>query len=221
MLVRKTICGHSFFVTSPTEYPYGNGCFDEEEPIHAAWCAVPSAGLVVDVGASFGAFTLPALANGCRLLAFEPSDDGARILAENVRANGWSDRCTIKRVALFDGGVYPVALHRSVFKDSYPAQSVTYSTLDEQVGGADVAAIKIDIEGGELGCLQGAQQTLTRCRPLVLIEDHAGIMPGHVVSDYPASVGGTDAVISLLSGLGYGVERISWDCNRRYLIARA
>lgn len=34
----------------------------------------------------------------------------------------------------------------------------------------DLSFVKIDVEGGEIGCLQGAEQTLARLRPLVSVE---------------------------------------------------
>jgi hypothetical protein len=34
----------------------------------------------------------------------------------------------------------------------------------------DVGFVKIDVEGHELAALRGAEQTLRRCRPLVLVE---------------------------------------------------
>jgi len=35
---------------------------------------------------------------------------------------------------------------------------------------SNLSFVKIDIEGGEIGCLQGAEQTLARLRPLVSVE---------------------------------------------------
>ena len=219
-VITKTICNRSFKALDPATYPYANGCFDEEEPIHAIWCEMGDGKRVVDVGACFGAFTLPALAAGAEVVAFEPSDDGVRILAENVRANGWLWRATLKRCAVFDGWRYPQELHDDVFGRSYPAKDVRYSTLDIEVGGR-IDAIKIDVEGGELGVLQGATRILRLARPLLLIEDHDGIDPGKPGSDYPQSIGSREKITSMLTSLGYSVERREWSCNRSYLIARA
>jgi len=219
----KTICNRSFEVVDTSTYPYGNGCFDEEEPIHADWCQFGAGHIMLDIGASFGAFTLPALSAGASVVAFEPSDDGARILEANVRLNGWQERCSILRCAIYDGsGGYPHDLQSDVFGRSYPTQAVTYSTLDAEVGGR-VDAIKIDVEGGELGVLRGGEQLLRRCRPALFIEDHDGCSPnaGCVVSDFPARIHSRQRIVEMLTSMGYSVERRMWNCNRSYLLARA
>lgn len=217
-LVRKTTCGRSFIVVDPASYPYGNGCFDEEEPIHAAWCRFGEGAVLVDVGASFGAFTLPALAGGATVIAFEPSRDGVRILRENLSANRWTNRCTINQRALFDGGTYPKELAASVFGISYPADNVVYTSLDLHVFDR-IDAIKIDVEGGELGVLRGGLDTIERCRPVLLIEDHDGITPGHIVSDYPQSISSHNEIVSLLEARAYRVETRIWPPNRKYVFA--
>lgn len=219
--VHKTLGGLTFQVVDPMTYPHGNFCFDEEEPILAPWLEFRGGSTVVDVGACFGSFTMPALAAGARVVAFEPSDDGERILRENVALNGWSARCDVRKCAVFDvGSTYPAALHDSVFRHSYPAAYVVYSTLDSEIR-EHVDAIKIDVEGGELGVLRGAMRILSSWHPTLLIEDHEGINHGHIVSDYPTSVGSRSAILSLLSGLGYSIERAEYACNRGYIIARA
>jgi FkbM family methyltransferase len=47
---------------------------------------------------------------------------------------------------------------------------VRMTTLDEMVGAEQIDFIKIDVEGGEYAVLQGAVQTLSRCRPVVVFE---------------------------------------------------
>jgi FkbM family methyltransferase len=47
---------------------------------------------------------------------------------------------------------------------------VRIERLDTLVSHADVDAIKIDVEGAELGVLRGAVNLLTRCRPVIMFE---------------------------------------------------
>jgi FkbM family methyltransferase len=47
---------------------------------------------------------------------------------------------------------------------------VPIDTLDNLVKAVDVDAIKIDVEGAELGVLRGAVSTLRRCRPIIMFE---------------------------------------------------
>jgi FkbM family methyltransferase len=47
---------------------------------------------------------------------------------------------------------------------------VSIEKLDNLVKAIDVDAIKIDVEGAELGVLRGAVQILRRCRPIIMFE---------------------------------------------------
>jgi len=64
-----------------------------------------------------------------------------------------------------------------------------------------VDLMKIDVEGGELGVLQGAQETIRRCRPIIIFEhglgasDHYGTRP--------------EMVFALLDGLDMNVNLMS------------
>lgn len=219
-LVQQTLGGQTFAIVDPKSYPHGWNAYDEEEPIFADWMRHARPGCVlVDVGMGWGNYTMPALAAGATVHAFEPSQEQVETVQLAIGANGFGPRCTVHMHALFDGGSYPPELAAWVHGQAYPAKDVEYFRLDECVT-SRVDAIKIDVEGGELGVLRGAEKTLRRCKPIVLVEDHAGINPGHVISEYPESLGGTAALIKFLEGLGYDCEPRSWVCGRKYLVAR-
>ena len=131
MSVERSYQGHSFHVVDPDTYPYGTNIFDDPEPILKLWNFFPGE-IAVDVGASFGCFTCFALVLGADVLAFEPSSDGHRILAENVKLNNWQDRCTIHKVALYDGVSLPDNWIAEVFGIHYPATDVQFKSLDLQ-----------------------------------------------------------------------------------------
>lgn len=48
--------------------------------------------------------------------------------------------------------------------------SIAIMSIDEVVGEADVAVIQLDVEGHEVSCLRGAEKTIKRCRPLIVLE---------------------------------------------------
>jgi hypothetical protein len=53
--------------------------------------------------------------------------------------------------------------------------TVDCETLDDVIlafGVSQVSAIKIDVEGAELGVIQGAEQTIMKFRPRLVIEAH-------------------------------------------------
>jgi FkbM family methyltransferase len=48
--------------------------------------------------------------------------------------------------------------------------TVEVSTLDDELAGVSPSVIKIDVEGGELGVLEGGRTTLSQARPVVIFE---------------------------------------------------
>ena len=59
----------------------------------------------------------------------------------------------------------------TMFRPSYTArkEEVEVTTVDRLLDGTPVDFIKLDVEGAEAAALRGAEQTLSRCRPALLI----------------------------------------------------
>ena len=77
---------------------------------------------------------------------------------------------------------------------------VEVSTLDEELAGESPALIKIDVEGAELGVLEGSLGLLSRARPKIVFEH---------VPDTSALYGHAPGEIwDLLAGLGYRVMSV-------------
>ncbi len=219
MSVERSYQGHSFHVVDPDTYPYGTNIFDDPEPILKLWNFFPGE-IAVDVGASFGCFTCFALVLGADVLAFEPSSDGHRILAENVKLNNWQDRCTIHKVALYDGVSLPDNWIAEVFGIHYPATDVQFKSLDEY-NIPRIDKMKIDVEGSELAVLRGGLETIRRCKPMLLIEDHDGVNPHSLIGTYPESIGSSSKIQKMLIELGYSVTLESYERGRKYIVATA
>lgn len=77
---------------------------------------------------------------------------------------------------------------------------VQVSTLDEELDGETPTLIKIDVEGAELGVVQGAQELLRRARPTIVFEHVAAT--SSLYRDPPG------ALWDLLSGLDYRIMSI-------------
>lgn len=137
------------------------------------------AGLAVDAGAHIGNHTLwfAAICN-LDVIAFEPSG-AVDELRGNVHLNKLEDRVRVEQIAL---GAVP-GRARLVDKGRYVAEPwsdmctelkldrghVEVRTLDSYEL-QDVAVIKADVEGMEALVMQGAIETIRRCRPVVYAE---------------------------------------------------
>lgn len=178
---------------------------------------------VVDVGANIGEI---ALATGARVgrqgrvLAFEPQSRLAERLRLHAAANdlgnievlemGLSDRtgaATLFAPAeAFDDGSQHSGL-ASLYRTETRADAVSQVQLitldqylqDHAVEGVDV--IKVDVEGAELATLRGAEATLRRFRPVLIVE----------VQQESSLAAGYDqrSILEFLSPLGYEFFRIA------------
>jgi FkbM family methyltransferase len=159
------------------------GLYDRHE-LRLVHGALAGSGDFVDVGAHVGMYTVAAavaLGPRGRVLAFEPHPEARRQLAANVELNG----CT--NVVISDAAVAEqpgeLVLHVPAtpdpsfsslapdrFHEGEPVR-VRAVTLDDEVRRLALApaAIKIDVEGTELGVLAGGRETL-EARPLLVVE---------------------------------------------------
>jgi FkbM family methyltransferase len=213
--VTKSFAGKSFWVLDRVHH-----LFDQlEPPMEKYWHLIKQDDVVVDVGACYGQYALPALALGANVIAYEPFDDGRMVLREQVAQNGWSGHCTIVEVALGNGAPYPTELSSEVWTKHYPTSMPTFSTLDEEAVGR-VDWIKCDNEGGELLFLQGAAKTLERWKPTCIIENHEGVDPSSAVSTWPASADSSNRMRRILTSMGYAIEEMRWDVSRMFWMAK-
>ena len=141
---------------------------------------------VIDAGANIGQYTLlAATATGPqgRVHAFEPVPANFNRLRQHVHDNGLAN-VVLNRTALWshptrlDLGLDPEEANNagcySVAAAGRPGAVATEAiALDDYVASNNIARVdlmKIDIEGAELPALRGAQRTLRRFKPLLLME---------------------------------------------------
>lgn len=161
----------------------------------ALMCASADGGLVIDVGAYTGLFTIGARLLGVHVLAFEPMPVNILRARENCIANGVDDK--INRKAISDttgkaelGYSYVPFTSGASLVHGRPKQSMTVDTLAlDDLGIEQLKAMKVDVERAEPLVLRGARETLKRCRPELLLE---------VLGEAEG-----DAVLEALDGLGY------------------
>ena len=144
----------------------------------------------LDVGANVGIFAIPVaqhLGPEGRVYAFEPAPDMAEELMQGAQAAGVADRIDLRQMALgaerstlalrVDPDDPSDATKRSLFVQGDVVAEVPVWPLDELVASGELvlqprlSAVKIDVEGAEVLCLQGMRSTLAEQRPrLVVIE---------------------------------------------------
>jgi FkbM family methyltransferase len=134
--------------------------------------ACPGRRVAVDVGAHVGLWSFYLAAQFGQVHAFEPVAEHRACFAENVGAAN----VTLYDCALGDRDD-AISIHTSVGSsgDSYVdgAGEIPMHRLDD-LDLQLVDLIKLDCEGGELPALRGAEQTLLRCRPTIIVEQKPG-----------------------------------------------
>jgi FkbM family methyltransferase len=143
--------------------------------------------IFVDVGANIGCFTLLAskLVGGQgRVLAFEPQAEAFGRLSANVQLNSLSNielnnfalGAAAGEMKLYSSGSdwsHCSSLHPSSWHNEQIFSTVKVVKLDDVLSQASVKQvklIKIDVEGGELDVLRGAENVLLEFKPRLLIE---------------------------------------------------
>ena len=172
--------------------------------------------IVCDIGANKGSFVfwLSRWCHGGRVIAFEPQPQFAARLAAVCRSLKL-DNVTVEARAVYShsgaqdlfvpSGHSPGAslTQKAVEAASFTTLSVPVVALDDYFAGSDrIALLKIDVEGAELGVLQGAERILRQHAPLLVFECENR----HLA---PANVGD---VFAWLETLGY---RGSFICRDR------
>lgn len=138
--------------------------------------------ILVNIGANVGYYCCHALSMGKRVIAFEPMQRNLRFLCQNMKANGWPDVEIFPLALSSKPGIleiYGADTGASLVKgwagtsESHVAL-VPASTLDLVLGDrlrGERILVLMDVEGAELGVLQGAEAVMRLDpKPLWVIE---------------------------------------------------
>jgi len=166
------------------------GWWKFEQPLPAVFvaCAIHWPGRIVDVGANTGFYSFLALCahEANSVVGFEPDPKVLAILRKNIEINAVSRRITINPIALSDrvgeaklyiplqdhGLVESSSSLESGFKAEHSAEvSVPVDLLDNlTVDSPPITLIKVDVEGHEKNMIKGAEATLAKHRPILVVE---------------------------------------------------
>ncbi len=166
--------------------PY-TGTFEEKETEYVRR-AIQSDWVCIDIGACFGWYSVlfsQVVGEAGQVHAFEPVPDNRECLLENLKLNGISNvkvntfalgekENTTKIYVPVDGVSGSLKAHAKL-KDC-KIIDINVSTLDKYVidnGLNRIDFIKADIEGAEFLMLKGAEDTLRKYRPMLMLEVQA------------------------------------------------
>lgn len=139
--------------------------------------------LFVDVGANIGSYTILASAvAGAKSLAFEPIPETYRPLVRNINLNGLGNAVAARNIGIgkengelrFTSGLDTVNHVLGENEELATGIAVPVKTLDEAVGNAHPAVIKIDVEGFETSVIEGAPATLRQESLLAVVMEMNG-----------------------------------------------
>jgi FkbM family methyltransferase len=162
----------------------------------------------IDIGANDGSYVHYLRRHTRRVVAFEPMPTLARALRRKfprgviVESLALSDRTGTVSLCMpvVDGvvvtGCSTVSPAATAAYPGHRAIEVPMDTLDNVYGG-QAGFIKIDVEGHQQAVLDGAVDTIRRCRPRMLVEVEERLSPGGLV--------GAKAFFSNLGYSGYFV----------------
>jgi FkbM family methyltransferase len=171
---------------------------------------VPSGGVVIDVGANVGFFTLRFAdwvgAKGW-VVAIEPEARNHAELLRRLARRDFAERVVLHR-AVADRVAGEVMLevnpdHPGDHKIGSAGVAIPALTVDDlrAATGRPVALIKIDVQGAEMRVLEGATTVLACDRPALFVEVDAGALSRFGTS--------TAELFSFLEGFGYLPHRLT------------
>ena len=135
----------------------------------------------IDVGANDGCYVHYLRRHARQVIAFEPMPSLARMLRRKFRRGVVVESMALSdtagtvslRMPVVDGVVVTgCSTVSSAASATYPAHRAIEVPMDrlDSVYGGEVGFIKIDVEGHEQDVLDGAIETIRRCRPRMLVE---------------------------------------------------
>ena len=169
--------GYKYYVFQPMSEKDDSSSFtwiDEEDIRQKFYYPNLKQGMhLLDIGAGYGSYTLPALQRGCKVTVITPKvppPNNEQIkLKMNIDLNNFDcyiiDMAVHGKAGFFNPNTKDFALSKK--DDEY----VQCNALDSLYYGP-VDFIKLDVEGAELEALRGAEQIIKKYRPTILVENH-------------------------------------------------
>lgn len=185
----ETIYGPMWIPDTDT-HQYGwlkRGGISSEELYIKEVCAVLSErplGTALDIGASFGCWSLPLAAVCTKVIAIEPQFEVYRLLLKTLTGPDFEvinaavgDQPGTARIPALDldkpTNFGDVAISEAQSEQpEAPMQNVACVRIDDLLDTDLVTFTKVDVQGMEAAVLRGMAETIARCRPILFVEAH-------------------------------------------------
>jgi FkbM family methyltransferase len=191
---------------------------DELWPVLAE--LLPEGGVLVDVGANMGLWTVRLGGRASRVIAVEANPAAAEVLRQNITLNGLDGVAEVLQAAAWDsdepltflnpaGPGEPMAgLMRVV-----PAQGgeIRGCRLDDALPALDrIDLVKVDTEGADIRALAGMTASIAKHRPVLFVESH---------HQYPYGYYTLEDLTGFIASIGYQWSEAHWG-SQYHLICR-
>ena len=190
--IRTAECRHGSFSFYAEDKLIGRaleryGEYSEGEVVVFKKC-LRQGNVAIDVGANIGAFTVPMaqlVGEDGMVYAFEASQKNLDLLYQNVfEHNKMVNVAVIPHAASNNPGKVTIshqdAHHAYDLSDrgEFTVDSVTVDSLDLE----ECHFIKIDVDAHEIEVLQGAEETIKRCQPIIYVENEHEEKAGELIA---------------------------------------
>jgi FkbM family methyltransferase len=161
-----------------------------EPEVQTLYASLLGPGMTVyDIGANVGFLAVLAaqlVGPGGKVVCFEPLPANAAAIEYNAALNAFTNVVVIREALGREEGTSEFLVSGDVgwgrlpgtgrdpddFKEVIPVQVSRLSRAVDEYRLPLPDLIKVDIEGGEIGMLEGSRELLARCRPFLLVELH-------------------------------------------------
>ncbi|MBK9099374.1 MAG: FkbM family methyltransferase [bacterium] len=135
---------------------------------------IPDEGILVDLGANVGSFTMQALSNSrsCKVIAVEPNAEFNRLFLRQIELNNFTTRVTLQRY--FIGSSSETQMEMLKSSEIFGAEFISQQKFIELNNLQSIDFLKCDIEGSEFDFINDTSLLEITKQLAIEIHDHAG-----------------------------------------------
>lgn len=159
---------------------FSDGRYIHQEILDLLPFVMERGGVAIDIGAHVGTLAIPFAQYAGKVIAFEPGPETFAFLQKNIALNASSVEARNKGLGATPGRAATLTMNSgnaAANTLSLDGGDIEIATLDDEVESADF--VKLDVEGMELGVLQGGIRLLREIQPPILFEVNLFALRAH------------------------------------------